>query len=86
MIVTMYMKLNDENSHLMKTEHECYVIQTKKSKANNWENKKQELLGAVIDQELKFASARPAKFLTLNQRGVPEKNGAGYLFGYCSLV
>ena len=32
MIVTMYMKLNDENSHLMTTEHECYVIQTKKVK------------------------------------------------------
>ena len=97
-----YMKLNQDNCHFLLSGHKHEAMFSKIRYSKIWENCTQELLGIIIDRNLKFdeyilkqckkagrkikALARVCKYLSLERRRTSMKAVIESQFTYCPLI
>ena len=96
------MKLNQDKCHFLLLGHKHEMIWANIGQTKIWENRKQKLLGIIINRNLRFdeyvlnqceragrklsALTRICKFMTLERRRTLMKSFIESQFGYCPLV
>ena len=97
-----YMMLNQDKCHFLLSGHKYETLFVNIGETKVWESKQQNLLGVLIDRDLKFdgyalsqckkavkkltALIRISKYMTFGQRRNIMKVFIESQFGYCSLV